>query len=184
MYWTRAAKFSDIYSPASTHTVSATSDIQFHSVDATDSLLYKLYYKDVSTDRFIYFDNMLTFTSSDTITTPDSGVTLVFDMDDDSILSRSYNYYKGKHLRFNGETRTIVEYDDFYTTFVLDSAFTTTPTTGNGVELVSEQPAALVSTFDSDNQFMIDMDAGIVTPSTAGTNYKVLFDYISLFRAW
>ena len=143
-----------------------------------------LYYKDNTTDRFIFFENVLTFTASDTITTPDGGTTLVFDMDDDSILSRTYNYYKGKHLRYNGETRTIVEYDDFYTTFVLDSPFTTTPTTGNGVELVSEQPASKVSSFDDDNQFIIDSDTGIITPSSAGTSYKVIIDYIAIFRSW
>ena len=181
MYYTRAEKSTDTFTPATSHEVSATADIKFHSVDNGDSLLYKFYYKDNSTDRYLYFDTVLTFEAGDTITTPDAGVTLVIDND---TLPSTYDHYKGKHLQYNGETRTILELDDFNKSFVLDSAFSSTPVTGDGVEIVCEQPATLVTSWTGDNEFMLDDETGIITPSAAGVSHKVVFTYIAIFRTW
>jgi len=181
MYWTRAERHNDVFTPAATHEVSETADIKFHSIDNGDPLMYKFFYKDNITDRHKYFDVVVEFDAGDTITTTDGGITLKIEND---LLDPTYDIYKGKHLRYLGETRTILEYDHFYKTFVLDSAFTLTPTTGNGVELVVEQPATLVTEFVGDNEFMLDDETGIITPSPDGVSHKVDFTYIAIYRTW
>jgi len=181
MYWTRAEKHNDVFTPASTHEVSETADIKFHSVDDGYPELYKLYYKNNTTDSYIYFDDILTFTVDETITTTDGGITLKIDSDQ---LAITYDYYKGKYLRYLGENRKILRFDDYNKTFELESSFTLTPSTGSGVTLSSEQPATLVTEFVGDNEFMLDDETGIITPSPAGVSHKVDFTYIAIYRTW